>query len=211
MGLPIRVASIHRAWFILAAGFLTAVVSYSIRLGYGVILPQMLQSLQISKTEGGLIYSSFFFMYTLFAPVVGNLTDRMGARKVITFFCGIMAVGVLLMGTVHRLGTAMLFMAIAGTGISATWTPVVALCTRWFGPARRGFVIGIITAGAHLGYGVFGLVFPLLAARYPWRLGSLHRSAKLNPSKAISGCSPLVSACRSSVTIVRRSPGIRVR
>ena len=110
-------------------------------------------------------------MYTLFAPIVGNLTDRMGARRVITFFCGIMALGVLLMGTVHRLETAMLFMGIAGAGISSTWTPVVALCARWFGPSRRGFVIGIITGGAHLGYGVLGLLFPLLAARYPWRLG----------------------------------------
>ena len=171
MGLRGKTNSIHWAWYILAASFLTAVVSYSIRLGYGVILPHMLKSLQISKTEGGLIYSTFFFMYTLFSPVVGNLTDRMGARKVITFFCGIMALGVLLMGTVHRLETAMLFMAIAGVGISSTWTPVVALCARWFGPARRGFVLGVITGGVHLGYGILGLVFPLLVARYPWRLG----------------------------------------
>jgi len=166
-----KVKSIHWAWYILAASFLTAIVSYSIRLGYGVILPHMLKSLQISKTEGGLIYSVFFFMYTLFAPIVGNLTDRMGARKVITFFCGIMAVGVLLMGTVHRLGTAMLFMAIMGVGISSTWTPIVALCARWFGPARRGFVLGVITGGVHLGYGAFGLIFPLVVARYPWRFG----------------------------------------
>ena len=148
MRLREKINSIHWAWYILAASFLTAVVSYSIRLGYGVILPHMLKSLRISKTEGGLIYSAFFFMYTLFAPIVGNLTDRMGARKVITFFCGVMALGVLLMGTVHRLETAMLFMGIAGAGISATWTPVVALCVRWFGPGRRGVVISVITGGA---------------------------------------------------------------
>jgi sugar phosphate permease len=171
MRFSLRIKSVHWAWYILAASFLTAVVSYSIRLGYGVILPHMLESFRISKTEGGLIYSVFFFMYTLFAPIVGNLTDRLGARRVITLFCAIMAIGVLLMGTVQSLEGAMLFMAIAGVGISATWAPVVALCTGWFGPNRRGSVLGTITGGVHLGYGVLGVVFPLLVARYSWRLG----------------------------------------
>lgn len=161
----------HWAWYILGASFFTAMVSYSIRLGYGIILPEMIKSLQISKTEGGLIYSIFFFMYTLFAPIVGNLTDRMGGRKVITFFCAVLALGVLLMGTVNRLATAILFMAITGIGISSTWTPVVALTTKWFSASKRGFILGVITSGSFLGYGVLGLVFPLVMVRYDWRFG----------------------------------------
>ena len=80
-----RIEGVHWAWFILGASFFTTLVSYSIRLGYGVILPEMIKSLGISKTEGGLTYSILLVMYTLFAPVVGNLTDRIGGRKVITF------------------------------------------------------------------------------------------------------------------------------
>jgi len=162
---------IHWAWYILGASFLTAVVSYGIRLGYGVILPEMIKSLGISKTEGGLTYSIIFLMYTLFAPIVGNLTDRMGGRKVITFFCFVLALGVMMMGTVNRLNTALIFLAIAGIGISSTWTPVIALTTRWFSASKRGFILGVITLGSHLGYSVLGLVFPPLMARYNWRFG----------------------------------------
>jgi sugar phosphate permease len=170
-GLIERIKAIHWAWYILGASFVTTLVSYTTRLGYGVILPEMVKSLGISRTEGGLTYSILFIMYTLFAPIVGNLTDRIGARRVITFFCAVLAVGVLLMSTVNRLITAALFLGIAGIGISSTWTPVVALTTRWFSRNRRGFVLGVITLGAQLGYGTFGLTFPLMMARYNWRLG----------------------------------------
>lgn len=166
-----RIKTIHWAWYILGASFVTTLVSYTIRLGYGVILPEMVKSLRISRTEGGLTYSMLFITYTLFAPVVGNLTDRIGARKVITISCAILAAGTLLMSTVDRLITAFLFLAIAGIGISSTWTPVVALTTRWFSANKRGFVLGVITLGAQMGYGILGLAFPLLVIRYNWRFG----------------------------------------
>ncbi len=171
VGLINRVKTIHWAWYILGASFLTTLVSYSIRLGYGVILPEMIRSMGISKTEGGLTYSILFVTYTLFAPIVGNLTDRIGGRKVITFFCAVLALGVLLMSTANSLVTVVLFLAITGIGISATWTPVVALTTRWFSTNKRGFVLGIVTLGSYIGYGILGLVFPLAIARYNWRFG----------------------------------------
>lgn len=163
--------AIHWAWYILGASFFTTMVSYSIRLGYGVILPEMIRSLGISKTEGGFTYSILFVMYTLFAPIVGNLTDRIGGRKVITFFCTVLAIGVLFMSTVNRLVTAVLFLAIVGIGISCTWTPVATLTTRWFSARKRGFALGVITLGSFIGYGILGLIYPLILARYNWRFG----------------------------------------
>ena len=171
VGLIERIKTVHWAWYILGTSFITTLVSYSIRLGYGVILPEMVRSLGISRTEGGLTYGMLLITYTIFAPIVGNLTDRIGARKVITVSCAILATGILLMSTVDRLITALLFLAIAGIGISSTWTPVVALTTRWFSANKRGFVLGVITLGAQMGYGILGLAFPLLMARYNWRFG----------------------------------------
>jgi AAHS family benzoate transporter-like MFS transporter len=150
IGLIQRVKTIHHAWFILCVSFLTTFVSYSIRLGYGVILPEIIKSLKISKTEAGLTYSILLVTYTLFAPLVGNLTDRIGGRKVITFFCAVLALGVLLMSIASTLVTVVTFLALAGIGISATWTPVVALTTRWFSINKRGFVLGVVTLGSYL-------------------------------------------------------------
>ncbi|RPJ43814.1 MAG: MFS transporter, partial [Deltaproteobacteria bacterium] len=128
---------IHWAWVILAASFLTVFTTYSIRLSYWILMPEMIGALQISKTEAGAIASSFYVAYTVFAPLVGFLADRVSARKLIVLFCLIQGAGTLLMGAPSSLWQACLFFGIVGAGSSAMWTPVVTLVQRWFGVRRR--------------------------------------------------------------------------
>ena len=45
---------------ILTACFLTVFIAYAIRYGYGILLPEMLVSLDITKTDAGVIFSAFF-------------------------------------------------------------------------------------------------------------------------------------------------------
>ena len=159
----------HWAWYILGASFITTLGCNAIRLGYGVILPEMMKSLGLNRTESGLTYSILIVAYTTFAPIVGFLTDRIGGRKVITCSCAILAIGVLLMSRVNHLVTVVLFLGIVGIGISCGWIPVVALATRWFSARKRGSVLGVINTGSKIGYGISGLIFPLVIARYNWR------------------------------------------
>ena len=48
---------------------------------------------------------------------------------------------------------------------------MVALTTRWVTARRRGFTLGVITLGSFVGYGILGLIYPLVLARYNWRFG----------------------------------------
>ena len=57
----------HRVVVIIIAGFCTVFVAFSIRYSYGILLPEMLPALAISKTEAGIIYSSYFLIFTHFA------------------------------------------------------------------------------------------------------------------------------------------------
>ena len=160
---------IHWAWIILAASFLTVFTTYSIRLSYGILMPEMIGALQISKAEAGAIASSFYAAYTVFAPLVGFLADRVSARKLIVLFCFIQGVGTLLMGAPSSLWQACLFFGIVGAGSSAMWTPVVTLVQRWFGVKRRGAVLGILAISYAIGYGIMGLLLPSLVEKYSWR------------------------------------------
>jgi hypothetical protein len=45
---------------IVVSGFLTVFIAFSIRYSYGLVLPYMLSTLAISKTEAGVIFSSYF-------------------------------------------------------------------------------------------------------------------------------------------------------
>jgi sugar phosphate permease len=159
----------HWAWIIFAVSFLTVFTTYSIRLSYGILMPEMIGSLRISKTQAGGIASSFYVTYTIFSPFVGFLADRVSARKLIVLFVIIQGVGTLLMGAPASFGQACLFFGLVGVGSSAMWTPTVTVVQRWFGARRRGAVLGILSISYALGYGIMGLLLPFWAREYGWR------------------------------------------
>ena len=87
-----RRGSFHWAWIILGTCFVNLFINYSIRLGYGVLLPEMIGDLGFSRTAGGSIYNAYFLSYVALTPVAGYLTDRIGARRVITACAGILGI-----------------------------------------------------------------------------------------------------------------------
>ncbi len=160
---------IHWAWIILATCFVNLFINYSIRLGYAVVLPEMIRTLDFSRTAGGSIYNAYLFTYMAVTPFTGYLTDRLGARPVITTCSLFLGLGVLLMGNVNTLWMACLFYAIAGLGATGMWTPIITVVQRWFSPHRRGLALGILSTGYGLGFAAIGAAFPWIVAQYNWR------------------------------------------
>ena len=161
---------IHWAWIIFLASFVTLFTNYSIRLGYGILMPEMIVDLKITKAQAGAIASSFYLAYTIVSPLLGFLIDRVSARKLITLFSLILGGGTFLMGKPVSLLQACFFFAIVGIGSSAMWAPVMALTQRWFGVRRRGMILGILSISYAIGYGAMGLILPLWVTRFDWRI-----------------------------------------
>jgi sugar phosphate permease len=163
---------IHWAWIILIASFFTICVNHSIRIGaYSVLLPKMIQTLGINMTQAGMIRAAFFITYVFFSPLMGWLTDRIGGRFVISFFCLFLGAGTFLMGQASSLFTAILFHGIVGIGSAAMWAPTVTLIQKWFGAKRRGLALGILSTSSPLGYGLMGVILPTIVINYSWRMG----------------------------------------
>ena len=163
------VRGFHWAWVVLAVGFYTVFIAFAIRFGYGVLLPKMIESLQITKTQAGFIVSSYFIAYTIFSPIAGMLTDKIGGRKVITGFCILLGLGTILMSRITNLWLACIFYTIVGVGASACWTAIAAVTQKWFSIKRRGIATGIFSTGWACGYAMVGLLFPILVYSYGWR------------------------------------------
>ncbi len=159
----------HWAWVILGICFVDLFVNYSVRLGYGVVLPEMIRTLGFGRTGGGSIYNSYLLTYIAISPFTGYLTDRVGARRVITICLLILGLAVLLMGTVHALWSACLIYGVVGLGAAGLWGPVITLVQRWFAFHRRGFALGILGTGYGLGFATTGAVFPWIVTHFSWR------------------------------------------
>lgn len=159
----------HWAWVILGICFVDLFINYSVRLGYGVILPEMIRTFGFGRAAGGSIYNSYLLTYIAVAPFAGHMTDRLGARRVITICLMILGFAVLLMGTVDTLWQACLFFGFAGLGASGLWAPVITLVQRWFAFHRRGLALGILSTGYGLGFAVMGVAFPWMVEHFSWR------------------------------------------
>jgi sugar phosphate permease len=159
----------HWAWVILATVFVDLFINYSVRIGYGVVLPEMISNLGFTRTDTASIYNSYLFAYIAVTPFSGYLTDRLGARRVITTCALILGIGVILMGTIRELWTACLFYAVVGVGATGMWTPVLTVVQRWFTPKKRGLALGIISPGYGLGFAAMGAAFPWIVHHYTWR------------------------------------------
>jgi sugar phosphate permease len=162
-------AGIHWAWVILATCFANLFINYSVRLGYGVALPEMLRDLGLGRTAGGSIYNAYLLSYIALTPFTGYMTDRLGARRVIATCSLVLGTGICLMGSSHSLWMACLSFGIAGLGATGMWTPVITVVQRWFAPHRRGLALGILSTGYGLGFATMGAVFPWVVHHFNWR------------------------------------------
>ncbi len=160
---------LHLAWVILGVCFVDLFINYSVRLGYGVVLPEMIQALGFSRTESGSIYNSYLLIYISIAPLTGYLTDRVGARRVISACLLVVAVGAGCMGTAQNLLQACLFFGIAGLGSTGIWVPIITLTQRWFAPPRKGLALGILSTGFGAGFAAMGVSFPWILSNFDWR------------------------------------------
>ena len=160
---------IHWAWVILFICFINLFVNYGIRLGYSVVLPEMIRTLGFSRRQAGDIFNAYFLAYIILSLFAGNLTDRLGARKIIPMFGIVLGIGTLLMGTSASFWQASLFFGIVGMGAAAMWTPIITLVQRWFAVKRRGMALGILSTGFGLGFASMGKLFPIIVAEWSWR------------------------------------------
>lgn len=156
------------------AAFFTVSIAYGVRYGYGMLLPGMLDSLKITKTEAGIISSAYFAAYTIFSPILGLLSDRFGSRLLLTLFPALLAAGALLMAHVSTVLEASLAFSLAGLGHAACWVPVVSLVQKSVEDRYRGTALAVATMGSGVGIAAWSVWLPAVIEQSSYRQGWLH-------------------------------------
>jgi MFS family permease len=160
-----------RASIVLFACFCTIFTSYAIRYGYGILLPEMLPALAITKTEAGVIYASFFVAYTVLSPLLGLLGDRYDIRLLLTLFVAMLGTGTFLMAYSSSITQSSLFFTLAGIGSAACWAPVMAVAQRWASDKHRGKTLAFVDVGSSLGIVGTSTAVPAIVTAHSWRTG----------------------------------------
>ena len=168
--IPGRVLQRYYPWVVIAIAFLTVGVAFGARNAFAVFLVAVIEEFHWSRglASGALMLGSV--MWTLAAPVIGILLDRLGPRIVLSGGAITMAAGFIISGMTHTIFEFYLGMGIfMGVGFAAlTMTSQATFLSNWF-VRKRGMAIG--TAASGIGLGIL-LVVPWtqwLIATYGWR------------------------------------------
>lgn len=152
---------------VLVTCFAIVFLAYGIRFTFGMLYPEMMEGLNLSDSEMGLVYTSYLSIYTFLSVFIGFLTDIKGPKRTILLFLPFLSFGTFLMGFANNLTSAILFFSIAGVGASISWTPVAYWIQKEF-QDKRGLSLGIVQVGTNSGFAVLGLTIPVLSTMYGW-------------------------------------------
>ena len=167
---PSRVLQRYYPWVVIAIAFLTVGIAFGARNAFALFLVAVTEEFRWSRglASGALLLGSV--MWTLVAPVIGMLLDRLGPRVVLPGGAIIMALGFAVSGMARTVAEFYLGMGILmGIGFAALpMTSQATFLSNWF-IRKRGMAIG--TAASGIGLGIL-LVVPWtqwLITTYGWR------------------------------------------
>src|SRR5260221_2289792 len=179
--------NIHYGWVMVAVTFFTALITAGTVGAPGVFIVPLQQEFGWTTAEISSALSIRFILFGLMAPFAAALLNRYGLRHVTLTALLVVVSGLvaslfmtkvwhlmLLWGVVIGLGTGMTALVLGAT-----------IAARWF-VARRGLVVGILTASVATGQLVFLPLLATLTDHYGWRV-SLALICVMPVLSAISG------------------------
>src|SRR5215510_12373674 len=163
--------NIHYGWVMVGVTFLTALVAAGTVGAPGVFIVPLQKEFGWSTAEISSALSIRFILFGLMAPFAAALLNRYGLRNVAWWAQLIWASALLASLAMTKVWHLMLLWGVVigiGTGMTALVLGVT-IATRWF-VARRGLVVGIMTASVATGQLVFLPALAAITERVGWRI-----------------------------------------
>jgi predicted MFS family arabinose efflux permease len=165
---------VHYGWVVVAAAFVVSVSTAGVMGLPGALMLPLEREFGWSATDVSNALAIRILLYGLMAPFSAALMERFGVKRVVV--AAVVTIGAMLL---LSMGLSSLWQLTAlfgvGLGIGTGLTAVVfsaIISTRWF-TARRGLVIGLLTASNATGQLAFLPLAAWLESRYGWRIALL--------------------------------------
>jgi sugar phosphate permease len=153
--------NVHYGWAVVAVTFLTMLFTAGAVGAPGVLILPLQQEFGWDTAEISSALAIRLLLFGLMGPFAAALMNRYGVRRITLCALGLIGTGLLLSLAMTRVWQLILLWGVVvgfGTGLTALVLGAT-VATRWFS-ARRGLVVGLLTASSATGQLIF---LPLLA------------------------------------------------
>jgi MFS family permease len=156
-------------WVVTLAGMVISLVGLGIRYSFGVFFKSIEGDFVLTRAATSGIFSANMVLAGFVSLLGGRASDRYGP-KIVMFIMGVfIALSLIVTSRVSaswQLYLTYSFLFALGTG--AIFPATNATVTRWF-DRRRGFALGIASAGGSIGAVVMAPLATVLISSYQWR------------------------------------------
>src|SRR4051795_12867114 len=163
--------NVHYAWVMVGVTFFTSLITAGTVGAPGIFIVPLQQEFGWTTAEISSALSIRFILFGLMAPFAAALLNRFGLRNVTLSALLIVASALVTSLAMTRVWQLMLLWGVViglGTGMTALVLGAT-IAARWFA-ARRGLVVGILTASVATGQLVFLPLLATLTDHYGWRV-----------------------------------------
>ena len=144
-------------------------INYVDRGNLSVAGPLMKDELHLAPAELGILFSSFFWTYSIFQIVSGWLVDRFPVEAVLALGFAVWSAATFATGLVRGFALLLAMRLILGMGESVAYPSYSKIISRHFSELRRGRANSIICAGQAAGPAFGAFLGGLLLPHVGWR------------------------------------------
>jgi sugar phosphate permease len=169
-----KLGQLHYGWIIAAVTFVTLLAAAGVRATPSVLIVPLEQEFGWSRQTISFAVALNIFLYGMIGPFAAAIMERFGIRRTMCCALAVIATGVALTPLMRQSWQLILLWGVvvgSGTGVTAMVLGAT-IVTRWF-TARRGLVMGVLTASTATGQLVFLPLLATMAETYGWRSVSL--------------------------------------
>jgi len=156
------------AWTITFLLFLFMLVNFADKIVVGLAAVPIMTELKLEPTQFGLLGSSFFFLFSISAIVVGFIVNRVETRWVLLILAMIWALAQFPMVGTVGLTTLMICRIILGAGEGPAFSVAAHAIYKWFPDEKRTLPTAILSQGSAFGVIVAVPALNWLIVNYSW-------------------------------------------
>jgi predicted MFS family arabinose efflux permease len=151
---PIASEPVHvsTARLVVGAIVLGCVVGQSFgRFSFGLLLPGVKEDLNISYGLAGWLGTMNLGGYAIGAAVTSAVSVRVAAHRIMQTGIVLATLGIFILAIAPSTPVLLVGMLFCGVGGAASWVPAPGISAAQFPPHRRGFAMGMTSAGIGIG------------------------------------------------------------
>jgi MFS family permease len=144
-------------------------INYIDRGALSISAPLLTRELALSPAQLGLLFSGFFWTYSMLQPLAGWLVDRYNVKRVFGAGYLLWSLATGSMAWIHQFGALFGARLVLGAGESVAYPAYSQILVQHFPENRRGVANSLLEAAAKIGPAISTLIGGLLVARFGWR------------------------------------------